>query len=125
MQMKYEIDKKGIGRRLQERRKKSGFTQESLSEAMGITSKYVSKVENGAVAPSLPFVISFSEITGSDLNYLLRGIESKGGSSSFDGIIREPSPVYYDSSGNLSKKGNKIIGEMIQKLQEVLEENKI
>lgn len=125
MQMKYEIDKKGIGRRLQERRRKSGFTQESLSEAMGITSKYVSKVENGAAAPSLPFVISFSEITGSDLNYLLRGIESKGGSSSFDGIIREPSPVYYDSSGNLSKKGNKIMGEMIQKLQEVLEENKI
>lgn len=105
--------------------KKSGFTQESLSEAMGITSKYVSKVENGAAAPSLPFVISFSEITGSDLNYLLRGIESKGGSGSFDGIIREPSPVYYDSSGSLSKKGNKIMGEMIQKLQEVLEENKI
>lgn len=92
---------------------------------MGITSKYVSKVENGAAAPSLPFVISFSEITGSDLNYLLRGIESKGGSGSFDGIIREPSPVYYDSSGSLSKKGNKIMGEMIQKLQEVLEENKI
>ena len=125
MQMKYEIDKKGIGKRLQERRRDSGYTQESLSEAMGITAKYVSKVENGAAAPSLPFVISFSEITGSDLNYLLRGIESKGGSKSIDGIIREPSPVYYDSSGNLSKKGNKIMGEMIQKLQEVLEENRI
>ena len=125
MQLKIEIDKKSIGSRLKTARELHGLTQEKLSEEMGCTSKYISKVENGASAPSLPFVIKFSEITGSDLNYLLRGIESKGGSKSIDGIIREPSPVYYDSSGNLSKKGNKIMGEMIQKLQEVLEENRI
>ena len=55
MQIKYDLDKVGIGSRLQEERIRAGHTQESLAEAMGITDKYISKVENGAAAPS-PFV---------------------------------------------------------------------
>lgn len=81
MQLKIEIDKKTIGRRLKTARESFGLTQEKLSEEMGCTSKYISKVENGASAPSLPFVIKFSEITGSDLNYLLRGMYPKGEST--------------------------------------------
>ena len=53
MQIKYDLDKVGIGSRLQEERIRAGHTQESLAEAMGITDKYISKVENGAAAPSL------------------------------------------------------------------------
>lgn len=63
MQLKIEIDKKSIGRRLKTARESFGLTQEKLSEEMGCTSKYISKVENGASAPSLPFVIKFSEIS--------------------------------------------------------------
>jgi hypothetical protein len=59
---------------------------------MGCTSKYISKVENGASAPSLPFVIKFSEITGSDLNYLLRGMYPKGESTAM--LVREPASIY-------------------------------
>ena len=61
---------------------------------MGIASKYVSKVENGAAASTLTFVISFSEITRSDLNYLLRGIESKGRSKSFDSLVADFSTLF-------------------------------
>ena len=122
MQLQYEIDKKAIGKRLQSERHKNGHTQESLSEAMGITSKYLSKVENGASAPSLPFVIKFSEITGSDLNYLLRGMYPKGESTAM--LIREPASIYELSAG-LSKKSRKICSEVMTKIIEVLEENKV
>ena len=62
MQIKYDLDKVGIGSRLQEERIRAGHTQESLAEAMGITDQYISKVENGAAAPSLSYVMKFSDI---------------------------------------------------------------
>jgi len=122
MQLKIEIDKKSIGRRLKTARESFGLTQEKLSEKMGCTSKYISKVENGASAPSLPFVIKFSEITGSDLNYLLRGMYPKGESTAM--LVREPASIYELSAG-LSKKSRKICSEVMTKIIEVLEENKI
>lgn len=122
MQLKIEIDKKSIGGRLKTARELHGLTQEKLSEEMGCTSKYISKVENGASAPSLPFVIKFSEITGSDLNYLLRGMYPKGESTAM--LVREPASIYELSAG-LSKKSRKICSEVMTKIIEVLEENKI
>lgn len=122
MQLKIEIDKKSIGGRLKTARELHGLTQEKLSEEMGCTSKYISKVENGASAPSLPFVIKFSEITGSDLNYLLRGMYPKGESTAM--LVREPVSIYELSAG-LSKKSRKICSEVMTKIIEVLEENKV
>ena len=122
MQLKIEIDKKSIGSRLKTARELHGLTQEKLPEEMGCTSKYISKVENGASAPSLPFVIKFSEITGSDLNYLLRGMYPKGESTAM--LVRELASIYELSAG-LSKKSRKICSEVMTKIIEVLEENKI
>ena len=122
MQLKIEIDKKSIGGRLKTARELHGLPQEKLSEEMGCTSKYISKVENGASAPSLPFVIKFSEITGSDLNYLLRGMYPKGESTAM--LVREPVSIYELSAG-LSKKSRKICSEVMTKIIEVLEENKV
>lgn len=102
MQIKYKIDRKGIGTRLQNERIHHGFTQEKMAEAMGITSKYLSKVENGAAAPSLPFIMKFVEVTGSDLNYLLRGLYPNSGV--YEGLIMEQVPVYDDPAANRSKK---------------------
>lgn len=124
MQIKYDQDKVGIGSRLQERRRKSGFTQESLSEDMGITSKYVSKVENGAAAPTLSYVMKFSDITRTDVCYLLRGIRTKTDVTA-SGMIMEATAPYGKSQTKLSKKGQKICDEMTKKLKEVLEENNI
>ena len=98
------------------------FSRKIQSEEMGCTSKNISKVENGASALSLPFVINFSEITGSDLNYLLRGMYPKGESTAM--LVREPAPIYELSAG-LSKKSRKICSEVMTKIIEVLEENNI
>ena len=122
MQLKIEIDKKSIGSRLKTARELQGLTQEKLSEEMGCTSKYISKVENGASAPSLPFVIKFSEITGSDLNYLLRGMYQRESQlRCWFGNRR----LYTNISAGLSKKSRKICSEVMTKIIEVLEEKKV
>ena len=91
MQIQYDLDKVGIGNRLQKERLRAGHTQETLAETMGITWKYISKVENGASAPSLSYVMKFSDITGSDINYLLRGINYE--ESAYQGMIRETTGI--------------------------------
>ena len=123
MQIKYKLDKVGIGSRLQEARVDAGHTQETLAEAMGVTDKYISKVENGAAAPSLSYVMKFSDITESDVLYLLRGIKSKTDVTEA-GTIMEPAAPY-GKSQKLSKKGQKICDELMRKIKEVLEENQI
>ena len=124
MQIKYDLDKKGIGGRLQLERERVGHTQDTLAEAMGVTGKYISKVETGAAAPSLSYVMKFSDLTGSDFNYLLRGRLPRE-SAVYEGIIREPVIQYGDPAAKMSKKSRKICNDMMKKIIEVLEENKI
>lgn len=124
MQIQYDLDKKGIGGRLQLERERAGRTQETMAEAMGVTWKYISKVETGASAPSLSYVMKFSDITGSDFNYLLRGSYPKE-SAGYEGIIREPVIQYGDPARKLSKKSRKVCNEMMKKIIEVLEDNNI
>lgn len=123
MQIQYELEKKGIGECLQEERERAGHTQESMAEAMGITAKYISKVETGASAPSLAYVMKFSDITGSDCSYLLRGAYHS--ESAYPGAFREVPLVYGDSAEKLSRKRRKICNEMMSKIIEVLENNNI
>ena len=120
MQIDYKIDRKAIGKRLKNERNRLGYTQESMAEAMGITSKYLSKVENGAAAPSLPYILKFTEITGADLNYLLLG--KYPGLSGREGLIMEPPMTFDDPEAKLSKKNRRICNEMVRKMAEVLEE---
>ena len=125
MQIKYDLDKVGIGSRLQEQRIRAGLTQESLAEAMEITDKYISKVENGAAAPSLSYVMKFSDITRADVHYLLRGTKSKAEEPADGWMIKEAIPPYGYKPTRISKKGQKICDEMMTKIIEVLEENHI
>jgi transcriptional regulator with XRE-family HTH domain len=125
MQIKYKLDKVGIGSRLQEQRIRAGLTQESLAEAMGITDKYISKVENGAAAPSLSYVMKFSDIIETDVHYLLRGTKANAEKPSDGWMIKEAIPPYGDKQSRMSKKGQKICDELMTKIKEVLEENQI
>ena len=119
IQIHYEIDKKATGNRLQRERLRFGYTQERLSEAMGVTSKYLSKIETGAAAPSLPFIVKFSEVTGRDLNFLLLGRYQSG--DGHEGVAKDTS--FFDlPNEKLSKKNRRIINETAKKLAEILEE---
>lgn len=124
MQIPYDLDKKGIGGRLQVERERAGHTQESLADAMGITWKYISKVETGASSPSLSYIMKFSDIIGSDITYLLRGHYAEG-NSVYDRSIRETAVPYGSSAGKLTKKSRKVCNEIMEKVMEVLESNRI
>lgn len=120
MQLQYDIDKKAIGKRLQNERLRQGYTQEKLSEIIGVTMKYLSKVENGAASPSLPFVLKFSEVTGTDLNFLLRGINNS--CAEYAGIVIEETPIYDAYERGVSKKNCKICYEIMKRILDVLQE---
>lgn len=64
------LDYKLIGSRIQERRIKQGLTQEAVAEKAGITTVYMSKIENGHVKPTLDRLDSICRIIGCDFGAL-------------------------------------------------------
>ena len=69
--------------------------------------------------------VQFSDITKTDVCYLLRGIKSKAEKSSDVWMVKEGSAPYGYKPTRISKKGQKICDEMMTKIIEVLEENHI
>ena len=68
-----EYDPVNMGRRIATIRKKCGFSQLDLAETLYVSDSYISKIENGIREPSLTFMASFAEITGTSLEYLIVG----------------------------------------------------
>ena len=60
---KADIDK-SFGKILKEFRKKSGLTQEELSEQLGISLKYISRIENGNNGVKTQTLIKYMNILG-------------------------------------------------------------
>lgn len=50
------INFKMIGQRIKEGRKEKGFTQETFSEMIDISTEHLSRIENGAYRPSLSLI---------------------------------------------------------------------
>lgn len=53
-----------IGQRIAMQRLKAGMTQESIAEALGISSESVSRLERGTVAASVPRLMELAELLG-------------------------------------------------------------
>ncbi len=123
MHLKYKIDKKAIGKRLKAERIRIDQSQEKLSEAIGITPKYLSKIENGASTPSLALILKFAEVTGSDLNYVLRGGSHQ--ENEYPWMLREQAPVTNGRLQGLSPAGRRICDGMLEKLKELLKDNNV
>ena len=62
-----------IGRFIAENRKKKNMTQEQLAEKLGVTSKTISRWENGNYMPDISLLKPISEELGVTLNDLLSG----------------------------------------------------
>ncbi len=64
------LNSKAIGQRIKYYRNEKGFSQEELANMLGTTAKHLSKIETGAKALSLEFLISFAntlDVTANDL----------------------------------------------------------
>lgn len=68
-----EIDKKIVGKRIENERTRLGLTQQELAEKLGLKGKSsLSQYENGSVLPSDDIKMKMCNIFECTLDYLLR-----------------------------------------------------
>lgn len=65
------IDYKDIGQRIKEKRMEKGFTQEKLSEMIGVGPSHMSHIESGSTVPSFEVFISILNVLGCSADALL------------------------------------------------------
>lgn len=68
-----EVDLTGIGKRIQNRRKQQGYTQEQLAEMMNVSIQMVSNLERGNKAIRIDNLINLSHILDISTDYILTG----------------------------------------------------
>ena len=68
------IDYKIIGKRIQKARNTLGLTQEALSEKIGVSTNYLSKVEGGHEKPNLELLGKISTAANISLSALLTDV---------------------------------------------------
>ena len=68
-----EADLRGIGKRIQSRRKQQGYTQEQLAEMMNVSIQMVSNLERGNKAIRIDNLTHLSQILEISTDYILTG----------------------------------------------------
>ena len=53
-----------FGRRVRDLRKREGYTQEELAEAVGLSVEYISKIERGLASPSFAVIADLCNLFG-------------------------------------------------------------
>ncbi len=65
------LSKETIGKRISNARKAAGLTQEELSEKIGISEKYLSRIECGKQVPSITIIWRICEVLRISVDNLL------------------------------------------------------
>lgn len=65
------LDQASLGKRIQERRKAQGLTQEQLGNELGVSAQAVSKWENGESAPDIGLLPALVQVLGTSADSLL------------------------------------------------------
>lgn len=71
------INFKMIGQRIKSGRKKKGFTQETFSELIDISTEHLSRIETGTYRPSLSLIEKISDILEITEEELMFGTKSE------------------------------------------------
>lgn len=66
-----------IAERLQELRKKAGYSQEQVAEKLGISRQAISKWESGQGKPEIDNIVRLTEIYEVSADYILLGTENR------------------------------------------------
>ena len=62
-----------VGERIQDLRKKKGYTQEKLAAHLNLSRQAVAKWEQNACEPNLDCLVAMAELFEVDLDYLITG----------------------------------------------------
>ena len=65
-----------IGDRLQKSRVQAGFDKKAFSRKTGISPATILKHESGEMAPKLTYLITWAQVTGATVDWLLTGEEA-------------------------------------------------
>lgn len=87
-----EVDLNGIGKRIQNRRKQQGYTQEQLAEMMNVSIQMVSNLERGNKAIRIDNLVNLSQILDISTDYILTGKETKEDIEALTARIAQLSP---------------------------------
>lgn len=101
-----ELDRRAIGRRIQEQREKLGFTQQYIYDKIDISQNHYSRVENGHVGIAIEKLLQISDILNISIDYILKGTDSNNKKSEFE--------TKYDT---LSSKQQQFINQQIESLK--------
>lgn len=83
------MDKIELGKKIQEARKKRGYTQEALAEKADIGTMYLGEIERGVKMPSLKIFIKLVEALDISADYVLRDELPSGKEFVFDEITKK------------------------------------
>lgn len=83
------MDLIGIGRRIQNRRKQKGYTQEQLAEMMNVSIQMISNLERGNKAIRIDNLVNLSQILDISTDYILTGRETAHDIQSLTGQIAQ------------------------------------
>lgn len=72
-----EVVNVDIAERLQELRKKSGYSQEQVAEKLGLSRQAISKWESGQGKPEIDNIVKLTEIYNVSADYILLGTEKE------------------------------------------------
>jgi transcriptional regulator with XRE-family HTH domain len=62
-----------LGQRIRQKREALKLTQEELAKNLGLTSQYISVIEQDKRSPSLPALVKLAEELGVTIDYLVLG----------------------------------------------------
>lgn len=94
--MENKTDRKSVGLRIQELRKKNNETQKNLADIINSTPNSISKLENGEMGLTFDNMILISEHYNVSLDYLCKG---EGGSNLLETLNKYITLNYHDISG--------------------------
>lgn len=92
-----------IGKRIQNRRKQKGYTQEQLADMMNVSVQMISNLERGNKAIRIDNLVNLSKILNVSTDYILTGKETVG----------DMTNVFSKFSG-LSDRDRKIVEVLIE-----------
>lgn len=88
-----------VGERIQDLRKKKGFSQEKLAEYLNMSRQAVAKWEQNVCEPNLDCLARMSDLFGVDLDYLIRGKASEEVKP--DNVVHEKETLIIKEKDNL------------------------
>ncbi|WP_167850061.1 helix-turn-helix domain-containing protein [Galactobacillus timonensis] len=119
MQYYYDnVDPKSIGSYIRTARESRKLTQKTLSDDLGLDTKYLSEIERGISLPSLPLLIAISDKLEVSVQFLIRGTDEINGES-----ISGETLFYVPEAKGIKEDDHKMILRMLKDIVKSVKKN--